>query len=67
LNLIINGKSVDIDSSIQTVSQLLESRDLHEKVVIVELNKKILQKQDHEKALLSEGDLLEIVSFVGGG
>ncbi|AQX55973.1 sulfur carrier protein ThiS [Priestia flexa] len=67
MNLIINGKSVDIDSSIQTVSQLLESRDLHEKVVIVELNKKILQKQDHEKALLSEGDLLEIVSFVGGG
>ncbi|UZW66517.1 sulfur carrier protein ThiS [Priestia flexa] len=67
MNLIINGKSVDIDSSIQTVSQLLESRDLHEKVVIVELNKKILQKQDHEKALLSEGDLLEVVSFVGGG
>ncbi|MED3823175.1 sulfur carrier protein ThiS [Priestia flexa] len=67
MNLIINGKSVDIDSSIQTVSQLLESRDLHEKVVIVELNKKILQKQDHEKALLSEGNLLEIVSFVGGG
>ncbi len=67
MNLVINGKSVEIDSSIQTVSELLKSRDLHEKVVIVELNQEILQKQDHEKASLSEGDLLEIVSFVGGG
>ncbi|TYR79032.1 sulfur carrier protein ThiS [Priestia megaterium] len=67
MKLIINGKSVDVSSDIKTVFQLLEAQQLHNRVVIVELNKTILQKEDHNEAALKDGDTLEVVSFVGGG
>jgi len=67
LNLIINGKTVTVGNEIETVEQLLQAQSLHERVVIVELNKNILQKEEHSDAWLKDGDTLEVVSFVGGG
>ncbi|AXI32587.1 thiamine biosynthesis protein ThiS [Priestia megaterium] len=67
MNLIINGKTVTVGNEIETVEQLLRAQSLHERVVIVELNKNILQKEEHSDACLKDGDTLEVVSFVGGG
>jgi sulfur carrier protein len=35
--------------------------------VAVELNLDILPKGDYEKTALADGDLVEVVHFVGGG
>ncbi|MED4020851.1 sulfur carrier protein ThiS [Priestia aryabhattai] len=67
MNLIINGKTVTVGDEIETVEHLLQTQNLHERVVIVELNKNILQKEEHSDACLKDGDTLEVVSFVGGG
>ncbi|MFV5318327.1 sulfur carrier protein ThiS [Priestia megaterium] len=67
MNLIINGKTVTVGNEIETVEHLLQAQNLHERVVIVELNKNILQKEEHSDACLKDGDTLEVVSFVGGG
>ncbi|WP_154992359.1 sulfur carrier protein ThiS [Priestia megaterium] len=67
MNLIINGKTVTVGDEIETVEHLLQAQSLHEQVVIVELNKNILQKEEHSDACLKDGDTLEVVSFVGGG
>lgn len=67
MNLIINGKTVTVGDKIETVQHLLQAQNLHERVVIVELNKNILQKEEHSDACLKDGDTLEVVSFVGGG
>ncbi|ADE67607.1 MULTISPECIES: sulfur carrier protein ThiS [Priestia] len=67
MNLIINGKTVTFGDEIETVEHLLQAQNLHERVVIVELNKNILQKEEHSDACLKDGDILEVVSFVGGG
>ncbi|MED3977419.1 sulfur carrier protein ThiS [Priestia megaterium] len=67
MNLIINGKTVTVGDEIETVEHLLQAQKLHERVVIVELNKNILQKEEHSDACLKDGDALEVVSFVGGG
>lgn len=67
MNLIINGKTVTVGDEIETVEHLPQAQSLHERVVIVELNKNILQKEEHSDACLKDGDTLEVVSFVGGG
>lgn len=67
MNLIINGKTVTVGDEIETVEHLLQAQNLHERVVIVELNQNILQKEEHSDASLKDGDTLEVVSFVGGG
>ncbi|MDQ0891104.1 sulfur carrier protein [Paenibacillus sp. V4I9] len=67
MKLHINGQSVDIPDSIRTIDELLAHFELSEKMLVVEHNENILQKEDHVKAELSAGHKIEIVHFVGGG
>jgi thiamine biosynthesis protein ThiS len=62
----LNGKEREIDRG-HTVRSLLESLDLHPAMVVVELNKDILERDSYEDVAVSEGDALELVHFVGGG
>ena len=67
VELIINGEKIRIPANESTVAELLQHFDLHQKVVIVELNDEIIEKENHNETLLSNGDKVEIVHFVGGG
>uniref|UniRef100_UPI00406CCA1E sulfur carrier protein ThiS n=1 Tax=Sutcliffiella sp. FSL R7-0096 TaxID=2921670 RepID=UPI00406CCA1E len=67
LKLIINGDAIEIPDSVKTVSEVLVHFQLDQKVVIVEKNKEILQKEHHAAENVQDGDQLELVHFVGGG
>lgn len=62
----INGTETVIDAP-QTVAQLLESMQLQSKRVAVERNRQIVAPEALAETELVEGDVLEIVHFVGGG
>ncbi len=62
----LNGKDRAIDGG-HTVATLLESLDLHPGMVVVELNRDILDRDDYAAHTVSDGDTLELVHFVGGG
>lgn len=62
----LNGKERQIGRD-HTVRSLLESLDLHPGMVVVELNREILERDSYEDVRVSEGDTLELVHFVGGG
>lgn len=67
MDLIINGEKMNIPDTANTVSELLNHFQLGDKVLIVELNEAILEKNSLDDTLLSDGDRIEIVHFVGGG
>ncbi|WP_243292506.1 sulfur carrier protein ThiS [Bacillus sp. FJAT-47783] len=67
MELIINGEALQLPESVKTVSDLLSHFQLDNKIAIVEVNVDIIQKQDYETTMLSNGDKVEIVHFVGGG
>lgn len=67
MRLDVNGEQVQVPDSLRCVSDLLRHFNLQNKVVVVELNKQIVQKQAHSMTTLGEGDRVEIVHFVGGG
>ncbi|MEI4804395.1 sulfur carrier protein ThiS [Bacillus sp. FJAT-51639] len=67
MNLKVNGRQVDVSSDIKTVADLLIHLGLETKIVVVERNQDILQKEDHQDTSVFEGDQIEIVTFVGGG
>ncbi len=67
MKVFINGDSIEIPDTVTTVSELLEHFQLDQKVVIVEKNKEILQKDRHNAESVLDGDQLELVHFVGGG
>jgi thiazole synthase len=62
----INGEDREIQSGL-SVSGLLESLDLRPSLVVVELNREILDRGLYGDTSVMEGDVLELVHFVGGG
>jgi sulfur carrier protein len=67
MNLVINGDLHRVPEIIETVGDLLHHFQLDQKVLIVEHNQTILNKTTHFETILSDGDRIEIVHFVGGG
>ncbi|MCS0670366.1 sulfur carrier protein ThiS [Cytobacillus firmus] len=67
MNVVINGDAMVLPETVNSVSRLLEHFHLEKKVVIVELNQHILDKSIHAETILTDGDRIEIVHFVGGG
>ncbi|MEW9669288.1 sulfur carrier protein ThiS [Ammoniphilus sp. 3BR4] len=67
MNLHINGEQVQVPDTVSCVTDLISHFGLDNKVLIIELNTHILQKDDHARTQLSDGDRVEIVHFVGGG
>lgn len=65
IEITINGNQTVVKST--TVSDLIVELGLENKKLAVEQNKKIVPRTGYSAALLSEGDSLEIVHFIGGG
>lgn len=66
MRLTLNGQARDTETG-TTISDLLTSLQLAEKLVLVELNGQAVQRADFPATKLDEGDSLEIVRMVGGG
>lgn len=50
-----------------TIGQYLEENSYVPSQIAVELNERILSKAEYSTTVLHENDILEIVSFMGGG
>lgn len=66
VNANINGKPVSLPAG-TTIAVFLKGRELHERLVVVERNGEIVKRTAFPEIVIEEGDLLEIVHFVGGG
>ena len=62
----INGKDREIPQGL-SVTGLLEWLDLTPSLVVVELNREILDRGRYEEVVVADKDSLELVHFVGGG
>jgi thiamine biosynthesis protein ThiS len=66
MQLTINGEQRAIEHA-GTVEQLLAELGLDARAVVVELNRVIIRRPALASTPLAEGDIVEIVHFVGGG
>lgn len=66
MRLKINGEDRD-NISARTVQALLDELKLTVGRVAVEVNMVIVRKTEYEQFRLNDGDVVEIVNFVGGG
>jgi sulfur carrier protein len=62
----VNGKEREVQSGL-SVHELVESFDLNPLLIVVELNREILSRDQFKDIHVSEGDAVELVHFVGGG
>ena len=66
IQVTINGEQRTFDRSL-TVAELVDELALKPKGVAVELNREIVPKSQWQQTSVSDGDEIEIVTFVGGG
>ena len=62
----VNGEFIE-NFTDKTVSEYLAENGYDIKRVAVELNEDILPKSQYADTFLKDGDVMEVVSFVGGG
>ena len=65
MKLIINGQERDVEA--QTLSDVVQSFGLNERIIIIEHNLNIVPRDLYAATAVAEGDKIEIVHFVGGG
>ncbi|TDF94190.1 sulfur carrier protein ThiS [Paenibacillus piri] len=66
MQLVINGEAREV-AEVSTVADLLVQFKLESKILVVELNREIIERTNYDGTPLQDGDRLEIVHFVGGG
>jgi thiamine biosynthesis protein ThiS len=66
MQIVLNGEAFKTTAG-GTIETLLQQLGISRERVAVEHNADIVPKADYEKQLLSDGDKIEIVHFVGGG
>lgn len=66
IRVVLNGKRVELDG-VRTLAELLRQRGIDPRLVAVEHNGTILPREAYEHQVIQDGDVLEVVHFVGGG
>lgn len=61
----INGEQLDLQEI--KLSDYLNEKSYRVERIAIELNEEILPKSKYNDTVLKDGDVLEIVNFVGGG
>ena len=66
MKLTVNGKPVELPDG-STVTALIAQLGMEPAKVAIERNQDVIPRRTWSEARLSEGDHIEIVTFVGGG
>ncbi len=62
----VNGKPEELPPG-STLRQLIEKAGLGDKACAAEVNRQLVPRKEHTARVLKDGDVVELVSLVGGG
>ncbi|HMN97733.1 MAG TPA: sulfur carrier protein ThiS [Phycisphaerales bacterium] len=66
IGVTVNGERTEVAES-TTVAELLRRAGVADRPCAVEVNRTVVPRREHGQRTLAEGDVVEIVTLVGGG
>jgi len=66
MKITCNGQIKNIDPGTTPVT-LIQDLDLNPDTVVVECDGRIVKREEYDTLILTEGNIIELVRFVGGG
>ena len=66
IKIFLNGEIRDVPVGIH-LDRLLELFSLQKQRIAIELNKTVIRRPDWHRVVVKDGDMIEVVHFVGGG
>lgn len=64
--IIINSTKYQLESTIDLYN-LLEDKGYDPKMVVVEVDKKLVKRDEYKSFMVKDGMKIEVFSFIGGG
>lgn len=65
MRVTINGKTEEVSGS--SVLEILTAKDVSPQMVTVELNSKMLERDELGSTVVKDGDAIELLFYMGGG
>ncbi len=65
-DIMFNGKKRDIKDN-TNITEFITINSYKPEHVVVELNEEIIPKERYQEIILKDNDVLEVLSFMGGG
>ncbi|NMS91560.1 sulfur carrier protein ThiS [Clostridioides difficile] len=62
----VNGKDIEFKKDL-TIIDLLNKYNLKSDRVVVEVNLEIIEESNYSTYILKDEDIIELISFIGGG
>lgn len=66
IKILVNGKERELENEI-SISEFLQKKNIRPEVITLELNEKIIKRDDYQNIFIKDSDTIEIVFFMGGG
>ncbi len=66
MQIVLNGQATQVIDQC-SITKILETLELQNQRVAVEVNQEVIPRAEHEFFVLSSGDQVEIIQAVGGG
>ena len=66
MNITCNGETKEITPN-TTLESFIRDLDLNPDTVVAECDGRIIKRDEYETLVLREGNVLELIRFVGGG
>lgn len=66
MEITVNGERVSCEAGI-TLESLIVQRGHDKRQIAVEWNEKIVPKEEYGTSVIKENDVIEVVTFMGGG
>jgi len=62
----VNGKEESVDTGIN-LQTFLNDNQMKSDQVVVAVNDEVIEREEYSSTSINEGDVLDVMSFVGGG
>lgn len=67
MKILLNGNVKRLDQSLSSLGRLIAHLQLKPDQIVVEINKKIIPRNQYENTELKNDDEIEVVQMLGGG
>ncbi len=67
MKIILNNRNEEFDGESLTISQIMEIKSFHFKMLVVRLNDTLIKREEYSSTQVKDGDDLKIIHLVSGG
>lgn len=67
MKITLNNRPEEFEGDSMTVTEMLERKKFSFRMRIIKVNGKLVKKQDYDKALIRDGDIVQMLYLMSGG